>query len=229
MKGRPHIILRFSKHIAPPGDEPTSLLSPPTSEPLSSSNTHYRKDRTTSRRSPLSLENNTENMSRSSTKSSRMKKKVEKPHSVEASSHTTKATTTVTTPDGNKEIVGSECISSDEGASRQSYSVSPAPTTTSSIGKRKRDIPKSIGGGKGDLQPPSTQKRSKRRGTSISATSENGTSSSLAPGSIEAKKDEEGRVLRSQDTKKTSEFEEWFEAPEREWSSWLPFAMLHIL
>ncbi|KAF8543414.1 hypothetical protein BDD12DRAFT_907228 [Trichophaea hybrida] len=210
MKGRPHIILRFSKTVAPPGKEPPSLLSPPTSELLSSSNTQNRKDRTTSRRSPLSLENSTENMSRSSTTSSRMKKKKsEKPRSDETNSHTTKAATTVTTPGGSKETVGSERTNSDGGASRQSYSVSPAPTTTSATGKRKRDIPKSIGGGKGDLQPPGTQKRPKRRGKSTPAV--NGSSPSS---SGETNKDEDKRVLRSQDTKKKSEFEEWFEAPE---------------
>lgn len=69
------------------------------------------------------------------------------------------------------------------------------PTTPVSTGKRKREIPKSIGGGKGDLKPPSRR-------------SGKGSPAVTTPGS---EKGGEKRVLRSQDTTKKSEYEEWFE------------------
>lgn len=77
--------------------------------------------------------------------------------------------------------------------------VGHSPVTPVSTGKRKRDIPKSIGGGKGDLQPPS--KRNVRTSPAAGQTTE---------------KKEEKRVLRSQDTTKKSEYEEWFENPKDE-------------
>lgn len=87
----------------------------------------------------------------------------------------------------------------------------PSPTlaiansTSQLIGKRKRHIPKSIGGGKGDLQPP--PKKVRRSSTSKQPRVRTTTP---APNGTE-KKDGDKRVTRSQDTQQKSELAEWFE------------------
>lgn len=80
-----------------------------------------------------------------------------------------------------------------------------APSTSQLIGKRKRPVPKSIGGGKGDLQPPPKKARgstvSKQPATQTTTPTHNGTE----------KKDGDKRVTRSQDTQQKSDLAEWFE------------------
>lgn len=71
--------------------------------------------------------------------------------------------------------------------------------------KRERDIPVAIGGGKGNLffhhhqllQKP--QQKRRRHGIAT----------------VEEMEMDEGRVLRSHDVEKRSEYEEWFEEAER--------------
>ncbi|RPB14352.1 hypothetical protein P167DRAFT_572503 [Morchella conica CCBAS932] len=91
------------------------------------------------------------------------------------------------------------------------------PQTSQLIGKRKRSIPKSIGGGKGDLQPPPKKARrftaSKQQPIHIRTTTATTTTNNLNEND---KKEGDKRVTRSQDTQQKSELAEWFEDREDE-------------
>ncbi len=83
------------------------------------------------------------------------------------------------------------------------------------IGKRKRDIPAAIGGGKGNLQRgdlPPPNKTPRRQTTTYSQHQVKSEVDRQLPG----KPEDDKRVLRSQDTTKKSEYEDWFEPREEE-------------
>lgn len=80
-----------------------------------------------------------------------------------------------------------------------------ASSASQLIGKRKRLVPKSIGGGKGDLQPP--QKKARRSTASKQPVIQTTTPTPIGTG----KKEGDKRVTRSQDTQQRSDLAEWFE------------------
>ncbi|KAI5798932.1 something about silencing, SAS, complex subunit 4-domain-containing protein [Geopyxis carbonaria] len=96
------------------------------------------------------------------------------------------------------------CVNSDGAPPREKSVDRPAPSNY--LGKRKRRIPKSIGGGKGDLQPPSKI----QKGLSPTPTSQATTVTNNGELSTEATNKEEKRVLRSQAAPKEGRYEEFF-------------------
>ncbi|KAA8893276.1 hypothetical protein FN846DRAFT_896125 [Sphaerosporella brunnea] len=191
MKGRPTIILRFKQPAAPPPPEPPS----PTSSTSSISSTSRSRSRErppilktyerkkNKRNSPPSSDNSTSyNMPRV------VKKKVKKEKPTVMTSNTTSNSTAL--KDISRTTNGAAFSSPSTSASTSSTSTSPEPTMAFTAKRKRTDIPKSIGGGKGDLQPPNP-KRARQ-------------SESPAPA-----EDAGPRELRSR--KKRSIFEDWFE------------------
>ncbi|CCX30172.1 Similar to hypothetical protein ASPNIDRAFT_45558 [Aspergillus niger ATCC 1015]; acc. no. EHA21504 [Pyronema omphalodes CBS 100304] len=97
--------------------------------------------------------------------------------------------------------------------------LSQTPQTNSSELKRKRTIPKSIGGGKGNLLSPQLFREkieaARNAQTSQSFGHYGGSLGLSIDGDMEKK--EAGRVLRSKDIVKTTEYEEWFMDPTGEY------------
>ncbi|KAL7273993.1 hypothetical protein RUND412_003128 [Rhizina undulata] len=97
------------------------------------------------------------------------------------------------------------------------------PLDAQLIGKRKREDSVSIGGGKGDLQMP----RKKVRTATVSAkfAAQATSTAPRAPESTETK-DEDKRVLRSQDTIRKTDLSEWFMDEKEEEDYEIPMEVL---
>lgn len=101
-------------------------------------------------------------------------------------------------------------------ASRPALPALPAPA----LGKRKRPIPKAIGGGKGNLQPPApAQMLSLPQGTHVVAVNGEHAAPAVPELHNAVEKKDDKRVLRSQDVQKRSDYEEWFESSKEEGGS----------
>lgn len=182
MKRKVHIILRFSKQVNPPvratSSEPSAKFTPASVfAPITRTVTGPSA---TPLEKPVARESS-ENEGAGARSDKRNRNIQNKYHERNNSAHSPESALTTPSPTLPIAIPASQLI-----------------------GKRKRYTPKSIGGGKGDLQPPSKKARrsstSKQTGVQITPTP-NGTE----------KKDGDKRITRSQDTQQKSELAEWFE------------------
>lgn len=188
MKRKVHIILRFSKQVNPPVSAASSESSPKFTP--ASAFTTMAKAITGPSATPLAKP-----MARESSENEGAGARSDK---------------------RNRSVQNKYRERNNSAHSPESALPTPSPTLPIAnsalqlIGKRKRHTPKSIGGGKGDLQPP--PKKVRRSSTSkqlrVQATSPtpNGTD----------RKDGDKRITRSQDTQQKSELAEWFEDREED-------------
>ncbi|KAI5847311.1 something about silencing, SAS, complex subunit 4-domain-containing protein [Morchella snyderi] len=198
MKRKVHIILRFSKQVNPPAATSTSasseFSSSENSTPPATSFTSLTESPDSPQVGPMArLSSDNEGVE---ARSDKRKRKVQNKYKNSQEPDTA----SLPTP-----------------PSPSADAVAFVPQTSQLIGKRKRSVPKSIGGGKGDLQPPPKKARrftaSKQQPIYIRTTT--ATTTTNNPNEND-KKEADKRVTRSQDTQQKSELAEWFEDREDE-------------
>lgn len=181
----PHIILRFSKQVAAhppaPAAAPSEFSSSTKSTPSATTFAAMTESSESATTDPMARQSsdNEGAGARSDKRKRSVQNKYKTAHDPDTAALPTPSPSALTPP-----------------------FVSLTPQLT---GKRKRSFPRSIGGGKGDLQPPPKKARrstaSKQPAAQTTTQSQNGME----------KKEGDKRVTRSQDTQQKSELAEWFE------------------